>query len=292
MEIRCGTKKMGQVSASYCHLLNSTLCATGRGICCLLETYQEADGVRVPPCLVPYMPDRLDFLPFVRESRGLSKGEKGQEKAKTVAPAPAPAAPAKGKEKKEEKKAPTAAPAPAPAAGGSADPKAAAIEAQIKTVGEELRDLKKTTKDKAVLQPTIDKLLALKNELAALSGAPPPPPAAAKKDDKKDKKEKSAPDDAKPKQQKPPPAPKAAAGGGGGGAGAGAGAGGDVLSQLDAALATRSYIAGFAPSASDNVCYAQVSTDPKAADGTKYPNVVRWLTHISSFSAAERAAWQ
>ena len=30
------------------HMLNATLCATGRAICCLLENYQEADGVRVP----------------------------------------------------------------------------------------------------------------------------------------------------------------------------------------------------------------------------------------------------
>jgi len=29
-------------------MLNATLCATGRAICCLLENYQEADGVRVP----------------------------------------------------------------------------------------------------------------------------------------------------------------------------------------------------------------------------------------------------
>ena len=98
---------------SYCHLLNATLCATGRVICCLLEvcgraslslvrstrrgvsigfappgwamarlqTYQTEDGVRVPEVLQQYMPGKIDFFPFVRESRGLSKGEKGQAAA-------------------------------------------------------------------------------------------------------------------------------------------------------------------------------------------------------------------
>ena len=47
MEIRCGQKKLGDREKKYVHMLNSTLCATGRAICCLLETYQEADGVRI-----------------------------------------------------------------------------------------------------------------------------------------------------------------------------------------------------------------------------------------------------
>ena len=40
MEIRCGIKKLGDRDKKYVHMLNSTLCATGRAICCLLETYQ------------------------------------------------------------------------------------------------------------------------------------------------------------------------------------------------------------------------------------------------------------
>lgn len=40
MEIRCGQKKLGDREKKYVHMLNSTLCATGRAICCLLETYQ------------------------------------------------------------------------------------------------------------------------------------------------------------------------------------------------------------------------------------------------------------
>ena len=63
-----GLKKLGDRDKKYVHMLNATLCATGRAICCLLETYQEAGGVRVPPVLVPYM-GGLDFLPFVRDSK-------------------------------------------------------------------------------------------------------------------------------------------------------------------------------------------------------------------------------
>ncbi|KAL7487283.1 hypothetical protein ACHAW6_012879, partial [Cyclotella cf. meneghiniana] len=86
---RCGQKKstgekktkeeMLNERASYVHFLNATLCATGRGICCLLENYQEENGVRVPDVLVPYM-GGIDFLPFERGPMELSKGEKGEKK--------------------------------------------------------------------------------------------------------------------------------------------------------------------------------------------------------------------
>lgn len=75
---RCGAKKAQkglEDRASYVHFLNSTLCATGRGICCLLENYQTPDGVKVPDVLVPYM-GGIDFFPFVRGPREATKGEK------------------------------------------------------------------------------------------------------------------------------------------------------------------------------------------------------------------------
>ena len=86
VEVRCGNtsqKKQGDLTErkSYCHMLNSTLCATGRGICCLLETYQTPDGVVVPPVLRPFMGGK-EFLPFVRGPPELTKGEKGQQKGK------------------------------------------------------------------------------------------------------------------------------------------------------------------------------------------------------------------
>ena len=76
METRCGVKKQGEAAASYCHFLNSTLCATGRGICCLLETHQTETGVKIPEVLQPSM-GGIDFLPFVRDKMELSAGEKG-----------------------------------------------------------------------------------------------------------------------------------------------------------------------------------------------------------------------
>ena len=52
----------------YVHMLNSTLCALTRMICCILENYQEENGIRVPEVLVPFMGGK-DFLPFVREEK-------------------------------------------------------------------------------------------------------------------------------------------------------------------------------------------------------------------------------
>ena len=63
LEIRCGAKKMNQSEKKYVHCLNSTLCATERTMCCLLENYQTPEGVVVPEVLRPYMGGR-DFLPF------------------------------------------------------------------------------------------------------------------------------------------------------------------------------------------------------------------------------------
>jgi len=80
MGTRYGIKKQGQATASYCHFLNSTLCATGRGICAILENHQTEDGVTIPEALRPYMGGKT-FLPFVRKSAELTKGEKGKAKS-------------------------------------------------------------------------------------------------------------------------------------------------------------------------------------------------------------------
>lgn len=89
VETRCGIKKTGSQTtaedrltarASYVHMLNSTLCATGRGICAILENHQTEDGVKVPDVLVPFM-GGIDFLPFVRGPAEATKGEKAGKKA-------------------------------------------------------------------------------------------------------------------------------------------------------------------------------------------------------------------
>ncbi|KAI8988456.1 seryl-tRNA synthetase [Mycotypha africana] len=65
LEIRCGMKKMSDREKKYVHCLNSTLCATERAICALLETWQREDGLEVPPPLVPYM-DGKTFIPYTK----------------------------------------------------------------------------------------------------------------------------------------------------------------------------------------------------------------------------------
>jgi len=69
LKIRHGqTKKMGE-SAQFVHMLNCTMCATTRVICCILETYQTEDGVNVPEILQSYMPPKYKtFIPFVNEA--------------------------------------------------------------------------------------------------------------------------------------------------------------------------------------------------------------------------------
>lgn len=44
MDVRCGAKKMNEREKKYVHFLNSTLCATTRTICAILENYQQVRG--------------------------------------------------------------------------------------------------------------------------------------------------------------------------------------------------------------------------------------------------------
>lgn len=53
------------VGKNYVHMLNGTLCATERTLCCLLENYQTPTGIIVPEVLRPWM-DGMDFIPFVK----------------------------------------------------------------------------------------------------------------------------------------------------------------------------------------------------------------------------------
>ena len=43
LEVRCGIKAKDQVRKVYVHMLNGTLCATERALCCLVENYQTPD---------------------------------------------------------------------------------------------------------------------------------------------------------------------------------------------------------------------------------------------------------
>ena len=64
LDVRCGTKKSDE--KRYVHMLNSTLCATERCLCCILENYQTDKGLRIPKVLVPYM-NGVEFVPYKQE---------------------------------------------------------------------------------------------------------------------------------------------------------------------------------------------------------------------------------
>lgn len=50
---------------NWVHILNATLCANTRTLCAILEQWQTAEGVIIPPVLRPYMHDYpLTYLPF------------------------------------------------------------------------------------------------------------------------------------------------------------------------------------------------------------------------------------
>lgn len=53
----------GEASKGFVHMLNSTLSATERTLCCVLENYQTPEGVRVPEFLRPYMMG-MELIPF------------------------------------------------------------------------------------------------------------------------------------------------------------------------------------------------------------------------------------
>ncbi|KAK6455172.1 Seryl-tRNA synthetase, cytoplasmic [Scheffersomyces xylosifermentans] len=67
LEIRCGIKQQNQTEKKYVHCLNSTLSATQRALCCILENYQKEDGLVVPEVLRKYIPGEPEFIPYVKE---------------------------------------------------------------------------------------------------------------------------------------------------------------------------------------------------------------------------------
>ena len=147
---RLGTKKLGgkkgqkHSKREYVHMLNSTLVACTRTLCCILENYQgtrdqeipaktDADGkvvreartvkqqgVHVPEVLRDYV--GTDFLPFVRKARKVAKPTKKKSGKKAAAK--------KAAAKKSAKK---AAPAAAAASAGPAVPSAAELDTLLAT---------------------------------------------------------------------------------------------------------------------------------------------------------------
>ncbi|KAI5186387.1 seryl-tRNA synthetase [Nematocida homosporus] len=63
LNIRYNMFDQNTATKEFVHLLNGTLCAVQRTLCCLVENYQTEEGVVVPKVLVPYVGE--EFLPYV-----------------------------------------------------------------------------------------------------------------------------------------------------------------------------------------------------------------------------------
>jgi len=85
LNVRYGSKKQGETTKLYAHMLNSTLCANTRTLCAILENYQTPDGIIVPEVLRPFLGGK-EKIPFVHTELPKTKGEKGQAKSQKAAP--------------------------------------------------------------------------------------------------------------------------------------------------------------------------------------------------------------
>ncbi len=80
-EIRLRTDKKNEGDQKvYVHMLNGTLCACERTLCCILENYQTEKGLNVPEVLRPFV--GCDFIPFKEELMPGFKKEKKADKKK------------------------------------------------------------------------------------------------------------------------------------------------------------------------------------------------------------------
>ncbi|MCJ1354375.1 MAG: Cytosolic seryl-tRNA synthetase [Icmadophila ericetorum] len=78
LDIRYGPKTQTEIKKKYVHALNSTLCATERALCCILENYQTDTGVKIPEVLRKYIPGNPEFIEYTRELPKDSTSHKGK----------------------------------------------------------------------------------------------------------------------------------------------------------------------------------------------------------------------
>lgn len=79
---RYGPNLKGQSANSvkeYCHMLNGTLCAITRTMCCICENYQTDEGVVVPPALRPFMMGK-ELISFPTEEEEKNNNEENEKK--------------------------------------------------------------------------------------------------------------------------------------------------------------------------------------------------------------------
>lgn len=81
INIRLRTDKSKTDEKKFVHMLNGTLCATERTLCCILENYQTETGVIVPKPLRQYV--GVDFIPYIKERLPNNEAEaKDKDKVK------------------------------------------------------------------------------------------------------------------------------------------------------------------------------------------------------------------
>ncbi|KAM0892948.1 hypothetical protein ACQ4PT_025426 [Festuca glaucescens] len=76
--IAYGQKLDVKSNNKFVHMLNSTLTATERTLCCILENYQKEGGVEVPKVLRAYM-GGIEFLPFKQPKQAADKLKSGSK---------------------------------------------------------------------------------------------------------------------------------------------------------------------------------------------------------------------
>ncbi|CAN6172019.1 unnamed protein product [Urochloa humidicola] len=81
--IAYGQKLDEQSNNKFVHMLNSTLTATERTLCCILENYQKEGGVEVPKVLRSYM-GGIEFLPFKQPMDGKQAADKLKSESKVA----------------------------------------------------------------------------------------------------------------------------------------------------------------------------------------------------------------
>lgn len=85
LNIRYGPKLQIETRKTFAHALNSTLCATERALCCLLENFQTEEGFNVPEPLRKYLPGAPEFIAFTKDLPKDSTSQKAKGKAEKVA---------------------------------------------------------------------------------------------------------------------------------------------------------------------------------------------------------------
>lgn len=77
INIRLRSDKTKTEEKKFVHMLNGTLCATERTLCCILENYQTETGVIVPEVLRSFV--GTDFIPYIKERLPVPKEEKKKD---------------------------------------------------------------------------------------------------------------------------------------------------------------------------------------------------------------------